>query len=135
MTPKKRLFELKKELRRVQRKIYKYTKLKCDKYNIYADITDYCFPRFVNYYEIITSEGIRYVIDRDTETFPNINFRDIVYIRKNFCICFWTKNGKHLNNLYQKKDQDSITGYYDHTYEYGEFIRNKFNVINYYVYD
>lgn len=131
MTPKKRLFELKKELRHIQRKIYKYSKLNHVNYSNYKDIVDYCFPKYINSYTIITSNKKRYIINCFTNEFPaDLNFSRILYICKTKCSCRY-KTMK--NGTYKKIDPnwikyDSYTGKMYELYDakYNLFIDTKF---------
>lgn len=81
-----------------------------------------------NSYEIITNDGKCYNIDCTTRDFPNIDFNNIVYIRKDLIPAKNTKNFKVKRDY---DTMDNINGKfnrkkYDYSYEIN--IRNNFNV-------
>ena len=90
MTPKKRLFELKKELRRVQNKWYKYNKKEqLHNKNILLPIndktiTEYSFPKNIKSYEIFNTVGTAYIIDSTLKDFPIIDYSKICYICRRY---------------------------------------------------
>ena len=71
-----------------------------------------------NSYEIITSDGNCYAIDCETREFPNIDFRQILYIRKQF-----ETSGK----IYDSLVGNTESSIYD--------VAKKFNVSNWINYD
>lgn len=88
MTKAKRLIEIKKELRKVRKKMNRLKNIN-EKYinkNFYyyiKDVSDYCFPKNVTEYTIITRMGIKYIINNlMTNYFPDIDFKDIIYVSK-----------------------------------------------------
>ncbi len=116
MTPKKRLFNLKKELKDVKKRM--------DKGNSKNN-----FRRFVDYYEVITSDHVMYRIHNRLNKFPkNLDFKKIIYINKCYYVEYWTKNNKTYHNTSPFYTYDSFSGYYDVTLEYMEFIRDKFYI-------
>lgn len=131
-TPKKRLFELKKELKQLKRRMDKRLKIagkKGERPHSYGlEYEDNSW----NTYEIITSDGKMYTMDCTTIYFPDIDFRKIVYVNKTFSTCYWRskKTGKSCNNKAWFDAYDSVTGYYKgkHDWEYSNNIRNKFHV-------
>lgn len=133
MTSKKRLFELKKELRRVQKKMYKYSKIN-NNYDNYKDIVDSCFPKYIKSYTIITSDKKRYVINCFTNEFPtDLNFNHILYISKTKCSCFYKimKNGTYKRIDPNWIRYDSYTGklYEIYDNDYNSLISKKFPYI------
>ena len=132
MTPKKRLFLLKKELLRVKRKMDRYNKL-IQKYpeREFIDVVDKCFPKYINSYTIITSDKKRYIINCFTEEFPiTLNFCNIVYINKTKCFCYYNtlKNGAFKRTDPNWIAFDSYTGKMMTSWnpEYDEVIAKKF---------
>ena len=71
MTRKKRLFEMKKELKKVKKLL---------------DKSDKCYGDLkwgnAGHYEIIMRDGNNYIIGMNTYDFPDIDFKQIVYVRK-----------------------------------------------------
>lgn len=133
-TPKKRLFELKKELKAVKKKMDKLNKYLTNKD---LPLCSYGLEKDTNWntWEIILSNGTEYDIDGTTTTFPDIDFKKVVYINKTFATQYWKskKTGKMCNNVSWHNAYDSITGFYNgrKNYEYPKMIREKFNVTNY----
>lgn len=121
-TPKKRLFELKKELMQLKRKMDKKAKIAEKKGEIPCSFgMEYEYGNWDSY-SIFTSDGIEYLIDCTTRYFPNIDFKKIVYINKSFQYCAWKskKTGKWQNNKAWYSNYDSFTGFYQSrdNYEY-----------------
>ena len=82
MTKAKRLIEIKKELRKVKKRMHLYnSNMKNNEY-FCKSIEDYCFPKYVTDYEIITKDRIRYIISNITPKFPEIDFKNIIYVNK-----------------------------------------------------
>ena len=96
MTKKKRLFEMKKELKTIKKLLDKSNKWLGD--IKWGNAT---------YYEFITRDKKLYVIGATTYDFPKINFKDIIYIRK--CV-------KPTFNYY-----DTDIGYYNISFNYSYF--------------
>ena len=113
-TPKKRLFELKKELKNLRRKMDKVVRI-ADKNQ--TDVKSYGMSH-ENYmwdtYVIITSDGTAYTIDRTTRYFPDIDFKKILYVGKTYPIMTWRskKTNKICNNIAWFDAYDSIKGNY-----------------------
>ena len=136
-TPKKRLFELKKEVKALKKKMDKDNRNR-----------EHCGDSPVCYgleydrlgwscYDIITSDGKCYGIDCTTRIFPDIDFRKVIYINKEFPISSWKKKGtdKWCSNKAWYDSYDSEIGFYVSNYskpmfnrEYKNFIRKKFPV-------
>ena len=117
-TPKKRLFELKKELMSLKRKMDKSARQRDNNGLIPLQyLLEYNFAD-ANSYEIITSDGSCYAIDCETREFPNIDFKKILYIRKDF--------------ESSRKTYDTLTGFADNSiYE----VAKKYNVTEWIGYD
>ena len=119
-TPKKRLFELKKELRQLKRRMDKKVRISeknGERPHSYAlEYNDDTWDTI----EIITSDGIWYGIDCTTIYFPNIDFKRIVYINRKL-VC---------DNNAKFDSYDSIRGYYKggYNYKYSNNIKSKFKV-------
>lgn len=136
-TPKKRLFELKKELRCVK-KIMDKGNRKAIKYGSYS-------PMWMEYnwgcgdnYIIITSDRVKFIIACDNTTFPNdLDFSKIIYIRKDLYHYSSKKLSKSKNSykIYKVNcgydNYDSLSGYFDikTNYLYNQEIDKKFNVL------
>lgn len=81
----KRIVEMKKELRKTFRKMSKLFELRKTNTNYYSynyDVDNYCFPKGVTEYTIVTSEGIQYIINALTKEVPDIDFKKIIYVEK-----------------------------------------------------
>lgn len=81
MTRAKRLIEVKKELRKVRKRMGKlkiFNETHCYTYNV----DEYCFPKNVTEYTIITKQKVRYIINNLIDDFPDIDFKDIIYVSK-----------------------------------------------------
>lgn len=126
MTPKKRLFKLKKELRRVQNKWHKYIKKEQRHYQLISKnillpindktITAYSFPKNIKSYEIFTTVGTAYIIDSTLKDFPIIDYSKICYICR-----------RYINTNY---NYDSLNGFHNRTNNYEQYVYKRFNVIN-----
>lgn len=117
-TPKKRLFELKKELKQLKRKMDKRVIIAESRKEIPKSFgLTYDYGNW-SCYSIITSDGTYYAIDCTSRYFPCIDFNKIVYVNKKL-LC---------NDTYS--NYDSTTGYYQikNNYEYPKYINNKFRV-------
>lgn len=104
------------ELKEVKRKfndIVNYNKLCGNKYELYKDVSDSFFPHVFEYC-IITSSGVKYVINSCSSEFYEFDFDDIIYVYK------------HLNN-YKFKNWDTVNGYYNDWNMLNNTL-NKFNV-------
>lgn len=96
--------ELRNEIKRVIEKLKEYmNRLNTEKY-FYDDIQDYCFPKGVFSYVVITAEGKEYILNCITREVPEINLDDIVCVIKSLPISsenaygYWdTVNGYHDN--------------------------------------
>ena len=88
MTRAKRLIEVKKELRKVRKRMNRLktineTEPNKTYYYYITSVDEYCFPKYVTEYTIITKQGIKYIINNlMTDYFPDINFKDIIYVSK-----------------------------------------------------
>ena len=107
MTRKKRLFEMKKELKKVKKLL---------------DKSDKCYGDLkwgnAGHYEIIMRNGDNYIVGMTTYDFPDINFKQIVYVRKFIRI---------FGGFY-----DTDIGYYRRSwdYSYAENVERKYKVRN-----
>ena len=105
------------ELKEVKRKfngIVNYNKLCGNKYELYKDVSSSFFPHVFEYC-IITSSGVKYVINSCSSEFYEFDFDDIIYVYK------------HLNN-YKFKNWDTVNGYYNDWNMLNNTL-NKFNII------
>ena len=120
-TPKKRLFELKKELKVCKKFLDKANGNKCFGEFSYSNIGGFTF---------ILNTGELYFISHDTINFPNIDFKKIVYISKTFDRVTYEKNGKIYKTNNNYSNYDSNIGLYNISDDYGYFqsICNRFNV-------
>ena len=131
-TPKKRLFELKKELRQLKRRMDKKVKIsekRGERPHSYAlHYNDDTWSTI----EIITSDNKMYTMDCTTIFFPDIDFRKIVYINKSVLFHIWRnrKTGVCYEHGAKLDSYDSLNGYYKgkYDYEYTKNIQNKFKV-------
>lgn len=117
-TPKKRLHEMKKELLNFKRKVDRQERI-AEKngympmqYLLECDFAD------TNSYEVITSDGICFAIDCETRVFPDIDFKKIIYIRKDF--------------VSTRKTFDTLTGFTDDSIRE---VAKKYNVTEWVGYD
>ena len=69
------------ELTNVKEKIKDWQIKKKD---IEISFSEYCFPKDVKEYTIVTKEGIKYIVNAMCSQLPNIE--DIVYVHKTMCI-------------------------------------------------
>ena len=119
MTKAKRMIEIKKELRKVKKRMNLYnSNMKNNEY-FCKSIEDYCFPTYVTDYEIITKNRIRYIISNITPKFPDINFKDIIYVNK------YMGYIKNKNNCW-----DTDTGYYNSADKDINTIDDIYSVVN-----
>lgn len=131
-TPKKRLFEMKKELVRLKRRMDKKVRISKkagqEPYSYGLSYHDKTWDT----YRIITSDGKCYELDCTTKVFPDIDFRKIVYVDKKLSTSLfaYTKNGvwhytEPLNDSY-----DSLKGYYNRKadWSYENYTNKKFHV-------
>ena len=125
MTKNKRLIEIKKELRRVkkkmQKRIYYLNKDNIDTYP-FECIEDYCFPKNISAYNIITNNGTKYIISNITGKFPDIDFKNIVYVSK-----FIDKVNTDKYEFY-----DTNNGFFNpqNRWQYEEAVEKQYNVTN-----
>ena len=98
---------LKKELMRLKKKMVKHTFKELDFAN-------------ADYYDIYLKNGYYAIIEYTTKTFPDINFKDIVYINK----CYVAGTHKNITH------KDSLVGDYDikQNFKYPKQIQSKYNV-------
>lgn len=131
MTPKKRLFELKKELMAVKKKMNKLNNLRLHYPTQYfPPVDEYAFPAYIDSYTVITGYGKMYIINCLTNEFPDIKFKNILYIKKTKCNYF---NKRMKNGSFKRIDPnwvafDSYTGKMMTSWnpEYDEVIAKKF---------
>lgn len=131
-TPKKRLFELKKELKVLKKNMDKKFRLAVKNH-----VEPQCYGlKYGNItwdtYEVITSEGKCYTIDFTTIILPDIDFRKIVYIGKTFPTMSWKskRTGKLCDNKSWFDAYDSLIGKFNtrDNFSYLKQIREKYNV-------
>lgn len=133
MTVAKRLIEIKKELRKVRKRMNMYVE-KSNNPNIclWEDVEEYCFPNNVYNYDIITKDGTKYILNNLNCIFPNIDFKDIVFVEKNMYTAGGYRRKKdnkliHITNKYEA--YNTLIGYTD-TYNYKRIqdMEKKYNV-------
>ena len=117
-TPKKRLHEMKKELHNFMKKMDKRGRIAIKNgYMPMQYLLEYEFAD-ANSYEVITSDGVCFAIDCETRVFPDIDFKKIVYIRKDF--------------VSTRKTFDTLTGFTDDSIHE---VAKKYNVTEWVGYD
>lgn len=121
MTKNKKLVNMRKELRNVKHKMIKYNKIWVRHEDYDKSMRDYCFPKNIKSYVFITKDGKKYLIDRVTKNFPNIKFKNIIYI------CEYYASG--YDNIYDM--YDNINKNQFDTYEYIKYIDKKYKVTTY----
>ena len=135
MTRAKRLIEAKKELRKVRKRMKLYIK----KYNnpneyFYSDIEEYCFPKNVWNYDIITKDGTKYILNNCSKSFPNIDFKDIIFVEKNMYTSGWykrKKDGKIIDITNKYNVYNTLEGFIcSNSYSRTSDIEKKYNVTN-----
>lgn len=131
-TPSKRLFELKKELRQLKRRMDKKVRISEKRGERPHSYALYYNDDTWDTIEIITSDGIWYGIDCTTIYFPNINFKRIVYINRKLSSSTWSykKNGVWHNTAPNYDSYDSEIGYYksSENKKYYKYIQDKFPI-------
>lgn len=131
-TPKKRLFELKKELLKLKKDMEKKLRISVKTNNEPLSYGLEYGNNTWDTYEVITSDGKCYTIDCTTIFIPDIDFKKIVYISKTYSRRSWKnrKTGKICTNNSWFDAYDSVTGKFNtkDNFSYLKQIREKFNV-------
>lgn len=135
MTTAKRLIEIKKELRKVRKRFQLYT-INWNNPNIYfnKDRDEYCFPKNVYGYDIITKDGTKYILNSLSKEFPNIDFKNIVFVEKCMYTSGWyrrKKDGKIIDITNKYEAYNTLVGYTNsYSCERVTDIEKRYNVKN-----
>ena len=74
---------IRNEIREVQHKLKEYQNKWATDESFEESLEDYCFPKNVTEYTIITSDGIRYIINSLSRNYNyDIDFNKIIYVHK-----------------------------------------------------